>query len=151
MAKGNQELFTVPGQSLTKSSKLQQFQLDWGEEAGLGGGGAGVRALLLNADLNFSPGVRQLRSSSPSRGRRRGHSTSHFQSFFFFPACTGGRTIEGIRYPPSLKPQTHTCLSAYQGHKSHWRPKDGPGLARRPGHSDGEGRGSLSHASTKEC
>lgn len=39
VAEGNQELFNVPGQGLTKSSKLQQFQLDWGEGWGWGGPG----------------------------------------------------------------------------------------------------------------
>ena len=149
VAEGNQELFNVPGQGLTKSSKLQQVQLDWGEGRGWGGPGTpfkcrfelftrGQTAALLQPQQRPAPRPLNL-------------TLSQFCFFFFPSACTGGRPIEGIRYPPSLKLQTHTRLSAYQGHKSHWRPKDGPGLAGRPGHSDGEGRGSLSHASTKEC
>lgn len=70
----------------------------------------GVLALLLNADLNFSPGVRQLRSSIPSRGRRRGHCSSHVHSFF--PASTGGRLLkESDTSPYTPKPTPASRLT----------------------------------------
>lgn len=95
------------------------FQLDGGEGVGW------LLALFLNADLNFSPGVRQLRYFVPSRGRRRGPLNLTLSQFF--PAC--GRN----QISPPVKPQTHTRLSPYRGHKSHRPPPPppgGPGISR---------------------
>ena len=88
-----------------------------------GEGGGWVLALFLNADLNFSPRVRQLRYSVPSRGRRRGPLSLTLPVFFF--SCLWKESDTSLP-----KTQTHTRLSAYQGHQSHCPPPGGCAIGR---------------------
>lgn len=112
----------------------------------------GVLALLLNADLNFSPGVRQLRCSIPSRGRRRGHCSSHVHSFF--PAGTGGRLLKESDTSLPTPPNPHQPLGlpgAQTPPSAPRRPSDGQRLVGRSGPSTEEGKLFSSQTSTKDA